>query len=84
MTAAEAAIRQAQHENVFTSALRPETIREIESVLNRIREIDASSFTTGDLDAFRDFGALRWAAFAALMSMQADQKVYEQYGRTLS
>jgi hypothetical protein len=80
MTASECAIRQAMRENIFTSSLQPETVAEVERVLQRVREIDHLALTSGDLDAIRALGALQWAAFAALTSIQADRKVHAEFG----
>jgi hypothetical protein len=79
MTASECAIRQAMRENIFTASLQSETLAEVERVLQRVREINHEALVAGDLEAIRSLGALQWAAFAALTSIQADRKVHEQF-----
>lgn len=73
MTADQCAIRQAMHENAFNCGVRPETAQMVEDVLRRMDGI----FELSDSER----GALKWAAFAALAQLQADQKVFKQFGR---
>lgn len=83
MTATEAAIRQATHENVFSCGVRPETVAEVISVLELVYDLNSAGLAFGNLDSFRELGALKWKAFAALTQLQADQKVFKEFGRVM-
>ncbi|HBD37096.1 MULTISPECIES: hypothetical protein [unclassified Cupriavidus] len=75
MTTDQAVARQATHENLFSCCVRPETAQKLEDVLSRIDRIfELSEF---------ERGALKWDAFAALCQLQADQKVFKEFGRVL-
>lgn len=77
MTNAEAAERQATHENLFSCCIRPETAAALESVLDRMNALDCDD----GYKFWRELGALKWDAFAALCQLQADQKVFKEFGR---
>lgn len=66
MTATEAVARQVAHENL--KHLRPETIKCVEDVLQRIETVHTLSH--------REIGALQWAAFVALTAVQVDLKLF--------
>lgn len=78
MTADQAAIRQAQHENILTASLRPETIAAVNDVLERLQRLDFAGLSRCDIDAYRALGALTGDAIGVLIAVKCAHEMTEE------
>lgn len=81
MTAAEAVERQAAHENLIASLIRPGTAEKIVDVLQRAQDVVKLDFS--DIESWRKLGALKADAAWALSLLQADQRLFKEFGGAL-